>query len=67
MVIPVVIDALRTILKKIYQYVNQIDIPADIISIQETAILGTVYILRRVQKFKKFGRYRMSNQTITLI
>ena len=67
MVIPVVIDALRTILKRIYQYVNQIDIPADIISIQETAILGTVYILRRVQKFKKFGRYRMSNQTITLI
>ena len=65
MVIPVVIDALRTILKRIYQYVNQIDIPADIISIQETAILGTVYILRRVQKFKKFGRYRMSNQTIT--
>ena len=67
MVIPVVIDALRTILKRIYQYVNQIDIPTDIISIQETAILGTVYILRRVQKFKKFGRYRMSNQTITLI
>ena len=35
--------------KRMHQYVNQIDISADIISIQETAILVTAYILRRVQ------------------
>ena len=29
--------------KRIDQYIKQIDIPADIISIQKTAILGTVY------------------------
>ena len=34
--------------KRIHQYIKQIDIPADIISIQKTAILGTAYILQRV-------------------
>ena len=45
-VIPVVIGALGTMLKN--HYINQIDNPVDIISIQKTAILGTAYILRRV-------------------
>ena len=47
-VIPVVIGALGTMSKKIHHYIKQIDIPADIVSIQKTAILGTAYILRRV-------------------
>ena len=33
----------QVMLKRIDQYIKQIDIPADIISIQKTAILGTVY------------------------
>ena len=45
-VIPVVIGALGTMLKN--YYINQIDNPVDIISIQKTAILGTAYILQRV-------------------
>ena len=35
-------------LKRIHQYIKQIDILADIISIQKTAILGTAYILPQV-------------------
>ena len=34
--------------KRIIQYIKQMDIPADIVSIQNTVILGTAYILRRV-------------------
>ena len=34
--------------KRIHQYIKQMDILADIMSIQKTAILGTAYILRRV-------------------
>ena len=48
MVIPVVIGALGTMSKKIHHYIKEIDILADIVSIQKTAILGTAYILRRV-------------------
>ena len=48
MVIPVVIGALGTMSKRIHKYIKQIDIPADIISIQKTAILGPAYILRRL-------------------
>ena len=47
-VIPVVINALGTMSKKIPHYIKQIDISADIVSIQKTAILGTLYILRTV-------------------
>ena len=47
-VIRVVIGALGTMSKRMHQYIKQIDLPADVISIQKTAILGTVYILRRV-------------------
>ena len=45
MVIPVVIGALGTMLKKIHHYIKEIDILTDIVSIQKTAILGTAYIL----------------------
>ena len=48
MVIPVVIGVLGTIQKKIYHFIKQIDIPADIVSIKKKAILGTTYKLRRV-------------------
>ena len=47
-VIPVVIGVFGTMLKRTHQYIKQIGIPVDIISIQKTAILGTSYILRRV-------------------
>ena len=46
--VPVVIGVLGTMSKRIHHYIKQIDILADIISIQKTAILGTAYILRRV-------------------
>ena len=52
-VIPVVIGALGTMLKN--HYINQIDNPVDIISIQKTAILGTAYILRRVLGIWEIG------------
>ena len=38
MVIPVVIGALGTMSKEIRYYIKQIDIPADIISIQKAAV-----------------------------
>ena len=47
-IIPVVIGALGTMLKKIHHYIKQIDIPIGIVSIQKIAMLGTVYIIRRV-------------------
>ena len=37
----------QVMLKRTHQYIKQIDTPADIISIQKAAILGTAYILRR--------------------
>ena len=46
--VPVVIGVLGTMSKRIHQYMKQIDILADIISIKKTAILGAAYILRRV-------------------
>ena len=47
-VIPIVTGALGTISKRIYQYIKQIDISVDIISIQKAANVRTAYILRRV-------------------
>ena len=47
-VIPVVIGALATMSMKIHHYIKQIDIPADIISIQKIDIVGTAYILRKM-------------------
>ena len=40
-VIPAVIGTLGTMSKKIHHYIKETDIPADIVSIQKTAILGT--------------------------
>ena len=47
-VISVIVGALGTMLKKIHHYIKQIDIPADIVSIQKIAILGIAYILLTV-------------------
>ena len=47
-VIPIVTGALGTISERIYQYIKQIDISVDIISIQKAANVRTPYILRRV-------------------
>ena len=47
-VILVVIGALGTMSKKLNHYIKHIDILADIVSTQKTAILRTAYILRRV-------------------
>ena len=44
MVIPVVKGALKTMSKKIHHYIKQIEIPADTVSIQKTAILGRAYL-----------------------
>ena len=44
MVIPVLKGALGTMSKKIHQHIKQIDIPADIVFIQKTAILGRAYL-----------------------
>ena len=39
------IGALKTMSKKIHQYIKQTDTPVDIVSIEKTAMLGTAYIL----------------------
>ena len=63
MVIPVIIAVLGTMSKEIHHYIKQIDILANIVSIQKTAILGTAYVLQRVLGIKKLGRFQMSSLT----
>ena len=48
-------------LKRIHQYVKQIDIQTDIVSIQKTAILRIPY--EECYAFKKLGRFQMSHLT----
>ena len=47
--------------KRIHQYIKQIDIPTDIVSIQKTAILRISY--EECYAFKKLGRFQMSRLT----
>ena len=57
-IIPVVIGALGTMLKKIHHYIKQIDIPIGIVSIQKIAIRNSLYHTKSVRHLRNWVDFR---------